>query len=154
MTHYTLEQDQRNLHPTLKKQFNGSAKRTDKIWCWLGCWFIECADDWKVGESSATRFFLLMFNAELQPVNYILYVRILRIITSTGEQSGSPRERGSAGESTRKSTIETTMAGEFKRKRSRENMRERVQKTALEQALDRTLEITRENAKEKTWGNI
>ena len=57
MTHYTLEQDQRNLHLTLKKQFNGSANRTDKIWCWLGCWFIECAEDWKVGESSATRFF-------------------------------------------------------------------------------------------------
>ena len=72
-------------------------------------------------------------------------------ITSTGEQSGitqSPRERVSAGESTRKSFIETTMAGEFKRKRSRENSRERerVQKTALERALDRTLEI----AKEKT----
>ena len=71
MAQYTLEHGQRNLIPTLKTVQWGLG---------IGGWCADLLNMQKNGmwwARAAQPGFLLMFNAELQPVNYILYVRIL-----------------------------------------------------------------------------
>ena len=66
MTHYTLEQYQRNLHPTLKKQFKSMGRPTVLIRFGVG-WGVDSLNVQKIGRwaRAAQPGFLLMFNAEL-----------------------------------------------------------------------------------------